>query len=112
MLVETAGQGRELSVVAGSLKNKEKTPELDTASAVLAFARERRAAAQAAEADVMVAALAWAEQHPVESILGAAGFPGGECAVAVAGPGAPLVAEFAIAEFAAAIGVSTDAGRA
>ena len=29
----------------------------------------------------------------------------------VAGEGAPLVAEFAITEFAAAIGVSTDAGK-
>ena len=29
----------------------------------------------------------------------------------VAGEGAPLVAEFAITEYAAAIGVSTDAGK-
>ena len=52
------------------------------------------------------------DQHPVESILEAAVWPGGEQGTPVAGPGAPLVAEFCIAEFALAIGVSTDAGRA
>ena len=35
----------------------------------------------------------------------------GDAAVAVAGEGAPLVAEFAVTEFAAAIGLSTDAGK-
>ncbi len=35
----------------------------------------------------------------------------GDTGVPVAGPGAPLVAEFCVAELAAAIGVSTDAGR-
>ncbi len=35
----------------------------------------------------------------------------GDTGMPVAGEGAPLVAEFAITEFAAAIGVSTDAGR-
>ncbi len=32
-------------------------------------------------------------------------------AVPLAGPGAPLVAEFSIAEFAAAVGLSTEAGK-
>ena len=35
----------------------------------------------------------------------------GDAAVAVAGEGAPWVAEFAVTEFAAAIGLSTDAGK-
>ena len=35
----------------------------------------------------------------------------GEAGMPVAGEGAPLVAEFAITEFAAAIGISTDAGK-
>ena len=35
----------------------------------------------------------------------------GDTGMPVAGEGAPLVAEFAITEFAAAIGVSTDAGK-
>jgi hypothetical protein len=37
---------------------------------------------------------------------------GTETGLPLAGPGAPLVAEFCIAEFALALGVSTDSGRA
>ncbi len=87
-------------------------PELDTAAAVLAFARDRRADSDRAEADVLHAAVTWAEQHPPESIALAATWPGTEGELALAGPGAPLVAEFCIAEFALALGVSTDSGRA
>ena len=52
--------------------------------------------------------------HPVESIDAAEtvhlrGF--GDTAIPVAGPGAPLVAEFSVAEFAAAIGLPTEAGK-
>ena len=36
----------------------------------------------------------------------------GDTGIPVAGPGAPLVAEFSVAEFAAAVGMTTDAGRA
>ena len=35
----------------------------------------------------------------------------GDTAIPVAGPGAPLVAEFSVAEFAAAIGQPTEAGH-
>ena len=35
----------------------------------------------------------------------------GDTGIPVAGPGAPLVAEFSVAEFAAALGMTTDAGR-
>ena len=89
-------------------------PDLDSAAAVLAFARDRRAAADRAEADVLLAAVTWAEQHPPESIDLAATWhaAGRDTGLALAGPGAPLVAEFCIAEFALAIGRSTDSGRA
>ena len=62
----------------------------------------------------MVAAVTWAEQHPPESIDEAATWitPGGDTGLTLAGEGAPLVAEFCIAEFALAIGRSTDGGRA
>ncbi len=87
--------------------------ELDCPSEVLVFARERRAAANAAEADVLVAAALWAEQHPPESIHPAATWTtGGETGLPLAGQGAPLVAEFCIAELAVALGMSSDAGRA
>ncbi len=80
---------------------------------MLGFARDRGAAADRAEADVLYAAVTWAEQHPPESIELAATWVcgGGDTGLPLAGPGAPLVAEFCIAEFAAAIGRSTDSGR-
>ena len=86
--------------------------ELDSAAEVLRFACEQRAVVEAGEAALLRAAVTWAEQHPVESIEQAALVPGGDHGLAIAGPGAPLVAEFCIAEFAAAIGRSTDSGRA
>src|SRR6188768_2260022 len=82
----------------------------DTAAGVLAFARDRRAAADAAEADLLHAACAWADLHPAESIGDAVRF--GDTPVPVAGPGAPLVAEFCVAEFAAALGLPTETGKA
>ena len=89
------------------------TPDLDTATAVLAFARDRRAAADAAEADLLQAAVTWADLHPAESIPDAALLSRyGEQPLAVAGPGAPLVAEFAVAEFAAAVGMPTETRHA
>ena len=85
-------------------------PDLDTASAVLAFARDRRAAADAAEVDLLCAACVWADLHPAESIGDAVRF--GDTPVPVAGEGAPLVAEFCVAEFAAAVGLPTETGKA
>ncbi len=43
-------------------------PDLDSAAAVLELARDSRATADRAEADVLLAAVTWAEQHPPESI--------------------------------------------
>src|SRR3954451_24284315 len=82
----------------------------DTAVGVLAFARDRRAGADAAEADLLRAACAWADLHPAESITDAVRF--GDTPVPVAGPGAPLVPEFCVAEFAAAVGLPTETGKA
>src|SRR4051795_10210368 len=81
----------------------------DTAAGVLAFARGRRGAADAAEADLLGEACAWADLHPAESITDAVRF--GDTPVPVAGPGAPFVAEFCVAEFAAAVG-PTETGKA
>ena len=68
------------------------------------------------EARKLQLAVDWAAMHSVDSIHEAAtlweprlGFE--EDAVPVAGPGAPLVAEFWVAEFAAALGMPTEHGR-
>jgi hypothetical protein len=83
-----------------------------TATAVLEAARERRAIADRAEADLLVLAVQWAIIHPAESLEDAETFRlHGDVPVPVAGVGAPLVAEFSIAEFAAAVGLTTESGR-
>ena len=82
----------------------------DTAAAVLEHARDRRRAADAAEADLLQDAVTWADLHPAESIGDAVRF--GDTPVPVAGAGAPLVAEFCVAEFAAAVGLPTETGKA
>jgi hypothetical protein len=85
------------------------TTELDTASAVLAAAREETQAADMAEVRRFQLAVDWAAMHSVDSIGPAAVWEG---ELPIAGDGAPLVAEFCVAEFALAIGKPTDAGRA
>ena len=51
--------------------------------------------------------------HSTDSIADAAWAEDfGDMALPIAGPGAPLVAEFCIPEFAAAVGLPTDVGRA
>jgi hypothetical protein len=56
--------------------------DLDSPADVLAFARERRSAADRAEADLLQAAVTWADQHPAESleaaeVFRAPGYAGG-----------------------------------
>jgi hypothetical protein len=82
----------------------------DTAAGVLEQARADRAAADAAEARLLFHACAWADLHPAESIGDAVRF--GDTPVPVAGDGAPLVAEFCVAEFAAALRLPTETGKA
>ena len=92
----------------------ETTPETDTAAAVLAAARATRAAIDREEARLLALAVDWAAMHSVDSILEAetlAAGAYGEAGMPVAGEGAPLVAEFSVTEFAAALGLSTDAGK-
>ncbi|QBR92508.1 HNH endonuclease signature motif containing protein [Nocardioides euryhalodurans] len=84
------------------------------AARVLATATQERAAADRAEARLLVAACDWADLHPPESIHLAACFdapPGSEREEQIAGQGCPLVAEFSLAELAAALGMSTTAGK-
>ncbi len=86
--------------------------EFDSPAEVLAEARRRRAVADRAEADQLMLAADWAAMHSADSIFDdTSEMSYGDRAVAIAGPGAPLVAEFAIAELAAALNLSTDAGR-
>ncbi|GAB2883975.1 HNH endonuclease signature motif containing protein [Nocardioides pacificus] len=85
----------------------------DTAAAVLEAARLSRAGADAAEVRQLQSAVDWAAMHSVDSLTDAAlahdGY--GDRGLPIAGEGAPLVAEFAITEFALAVGMSTDAGN-
>ena len=85
----------------------------DDAAGVLALAREQRAIADEAESRLLVLAVQWAVIHPAESVEEAETYRlhGTDTGIAVAGPGAPLVAEFSIAEFAVAVGVGTETGK-
>ncbi len=90
--------------------------EVDTPAEVLGAVRASRVAENLEAARQLELAVDWAAMHSVDSIHDAAtlwaprlGFE--EDAVPVAGPGAPLVAEFCVAEFAAAIGMPTEVGR-
>lgn len=86
-------------------------PPPGSPAAVLAVARAARDAEQRAAAELLGAAVEWAAMHePVDPGDAAAWWAGGEM-VPLAGDGAPLIAEYAVAEFAAAVGMSTDAGR-
>ncbi len=90
------------------------TAPAHSAATVLATAVSERTAADAAEARLLVAACDWADLHPPESIHDAASFPappGSEHEERIAGLGCPSVAEFCIAELAAALGMSTLAGK-
>src|SRR6478752_7200135 len=87
------------------------TAHLDSPAGVLEVLREDKAEANAAEIRIFRGAVDWAVMHPAESILKAATVDGTEDELAIAGPGAPLVAEFCVAELALALGMSTGAGK-
>src|SRR4051795_4060198 len=89
------------------------TSTFDTA-AVLAAARAARRAENAAAAEVLAQAVEWARLHQVDDVDAAATWSAGhgqDTGIPIAGQGAPLVSEFAVAEFAAALGLSSAAGR-
>ena len=84
----------------------------DSPDQVLAALHDRHQVVSHAEIDKLQLAVQWAIMHPVESLdHGAATVEGTEGELAIAGPGAPLVAEFCVADLALALGMSTDAGR-
>src|SRR3954464_9805219 len=85
--------------------------DLDTPAGMLSAVRDEVAAVMVAECNKMVLAIEWAAMHSTDSMDDAACYPGFESELALAGPGAPLVAEFAVAELAVALRVTTDAGR-
>src|SRR4051794_29311021 len=85
-----------------------------TATEVLAAARAERGAADRAEARLCQLAVQWAVMHPVDSIHDPATYVVrgyGETEMALAGEGAPTVAEYAVPELSAALGLSTEAGQ-
>ena len=84
-----------------------------TASRPAASIRAQRVDEERAAADQLVLAAQWADLHPPESIHDAAAFtvPGCEHEEPIAGEGAPLVAEFCVAELGTVLGVSTTAAK-
>ena len=89
------------------------TQTLD-AAAILAAARRARTAENDAAATVLAAAVEWALAHQVTDLDDAATWlvgPGRDPGIPIAGEGAPLVSEFAVAELATALGLSAASGR-
>jgi hypothetical protein len=87
------------------------TPDLDGAGGLLAALETTQAELDRQEIAKFRLAAEWAAAHPVDDLDDAATVEGTEGELAIAGPGAPLVAEFCVADFALAVGLSTDAGR-
>ncbi len=92
------------------------TPRLlQTADQVIDELHQQRAAAHRAEVREIELAVDWALLHPCPEDATPASWGEGrlfhEQVTPLAGPGAPLVAEFAPADLAAALGVSFNAGR-
>jgi len=82
----------------------------DDPAAVLAYAREQKRVEDQAAREVMKAAATWAGMHSGESLVGPVD-EWHEHALPLGGEGCPEVAEFAVVEFAAALGKTTQAGR-
>ena len=84
-----------------------------TARDLLASIRASREIEDAEAARQLVLAARWADLHPPESIHDAAAFtvPGCEHEEPIAGEGAPLVAEFCLAELGTVLGISTTAAK-
>ena len=110
-----------LSVVAGRIEHMIETlagPQAGgvddlTARDLLALARAQKTAEDRAAAELLVTVARWADLHPPESIHDAAAFtvPGCEHEEPIAGDGAPLVAEFCLAELGTVLGISTTAAK-
>src|SRR4051812_25721322 len=81
----------------------------DPAEEVLAAVSETLDVVIAAEVRQFQLAVTWADLHPGDEVDTTV--PWADRELQVAGEGAPTVAEFAIADYALAAGMSTDAGR-
>ncbi|HEY0902881.1 MAG TPA: HNH endonuclease [Marmoricola sp.] len=86
-------------------------PDLDGPGSVLAALESTHAELIDREVRQFRLAAEWADAHPVTDLDDAATVEGTQGELAIAGPGAPLVAEFCVADFALAVGMTTDAGR-
>lgn len=86
---------------------------LDSPGDTLITVEAALVAKRAAEADILRAAAAWADQHPAET-LGAFGYTprGAEQAIRIGGEGTPLVREFCHAELAISLEVHPLGARA
>jgi hypothetical protein len=84
-----------------------------SASDLLAMLRLQRDAENTAAARQLDLAAHWADLHPPESIHSAATFtvPGCEHKEPIAGDGAPLGAEFCVAELGATLGITSTAAK-
>jgi hypothetical protein len=80
---------------------------------LLASIKASRELENAEAARQLTLAAAWADLHPPESIHDAASFtaPGCEHEEPIAGEGAPLVAEFCVAELGTVLGITTTAAK-
>ena len=77
---------------------------------MLAYARAQKQVEDDAAREVLKAARRWAAMHSAESLVGPVDEWHESC-LPLGGEGCPEVAEFAVTEFAAALGRSTDSGR-
>ena len=84
--------------------------DCDDAATVLARARAQKQVEDDAAREVMKAAARWASMHSGDSLVGPS-VAWHESALPLGGEGCPEVAEFAVVEFAAALGRSTESGR-
>ena len=82
----------------------------DDPATVLAYARDQKRVEDDAAREVLKAAARWAAMHSAESLVGPADGWHESC-LPLGGQGCPEVAEFAVIEFAAAMGRSTESGR-
>lgn len=85
---------------------------LDSSGALLREVRASRRREAAEQVRQLRLAVDYAAFHSADSLGPSTSHePGGEGAVPLAGKGTPEVAEFAVVEFAAALGLSSDGGR-
>ena len=91
------------------------TPTRPTTAAALSRAVDAVARRRAADVDLLLAAIEWAELHPAPAGDTYAGWGEGdlhgEGVIPLAGEGAPLVAEFAAVELAVELRWSTDSAK-